>query len=261
MSEQMNEQTLQDQHLDMMIRLAFFKDEEEAIQQLLDEPDPTLTPQEEIMANQAFLNAMRVSEAKNRRERITLFTSKTKKIFPRIIQVAASIVLIIGIATPIAIAASSEFRSRVMQLLLEIDSENNEAHFSFQENNSATFYVPDSWKGKYYPSYIPENFEIEYTNSFGDRIRMTTVDNQMISFAEFDENVGLTVGIENASMSTIYLNNNTVAYLTDGYAFDIHGVSIVWAVDDKWFDLATNNIDTSEAIRIAESVKKIILEN
>lgn len=260
MSGQINEQTIQDQHLDMMIRLAFLKNEEEAVQQLLDAPDPILTPQEESTANRLFLNALQIAEANKRRDKFTRFTSKTKSVFPRIIQVAACIVLIVGIVTPIAIATSSEFRSRVMRLLLEIDNEKNEAHFSFREDDSAAFYAPEPWKGKYYPSYIPEKFEIEYINSIGNRIRLTTADHQMISFAELDENVGLTVGIDNTLMSTIYLNNNTAAYLTDGYALDIHGVSIVWATDDKWFDLTTNNIDTSEAIRIAESVKKIIPE-
>ena len=257
MSEQMNRQTLQDQHLDMMIRLAFLKDEEEAIQQLLDESDPTLTPQQESIANQLFRNALRAAEARNRRDKITLFVSKTKKIFPRLIQIAASIVLIIGIATPIAIAASSEFRSRVMQLLLEIDDEKNEAHFSFQENRNIDFFVPEIWEGQYYPSYIPRGFNIVDYDSIFHCIEFEDANGSKILFSEYDENITSMSGTENATINKVYISGKE-GTLIDGYTDGIHCVNIIWATDTKWFELMTYGLNTSEVLLIAESVRTII---
>ena len=129
MSQQSDRRTLQDRHLDMMIQLAFMRDEEEEIQKLLETPDPTLSPEEEEEAKRIFQVAIDKSEKKERRKKIIQFSSAAKKAVPKFIQVAASIILIVGIATPIALANSAYFRSRVMMLLAEIDNEEGEAHF------------------------------------------------------------------------------------------------------------------------------------
>ena len=97
MSQQSDRRALQDRHLDMMIQLAFMKDEEEEIQKLLDTPDPALSPEEEEEAKRIFQVAIDKSEKKKRRKKIVLFSYATKKVVPKFIQVAASIILIAGI--------------------------------------------------------------------------------------------------------------------------------------------------------------------
>jgi len=256
MSQQSDRRTLQDRHLDMMIQLAFMKEEEEEIQKILDTPDPTLSPEEEEEAKRIFQVAIDKSEKKERRKKIIQFSSAAKKVVPKFVQVAASIILIAGIATPIALANSAYFRSRVMQLLAEIDNENQEAHFSFEEDAESSFSVPEVWTGMYYPSYIPSDFEvIDYVDLFHS-IELAADDNKTILFSELDEETTEMRGTENAVISTTVIRG-AEATIIDGYHNNIHNVTIVWALDNNWFDLVTYGIETGEAIRIAESVRMI----
>lgn len=256
MSQQSDRGTIQDRHLDTMIQLAYLKDEEEEIHALLNSPDPILTPEEEKQANQIFQIAIEKAKQNDRKKKIIQFTSATKKIFPRIIQVAAAIILIIGIATPIALANSSFFRSKVMQLLINIDNEHEEAFFSFEEDTESAFYIPEVWNGQYFPSYIPKNFQVNYYNDYFHTIEFVADEDTRIVFSELSEGMSEMRGTENASVSTIYIRGSE-ATLIDGYHNNVHNVTVVWALDNNWFDLMTYGIDTSEALHIAESVRII----
>ena len=65
------------------------------------------------------------------------------------------------------IAASAEVRSKVIQLLVNIDRKNNVINYDFVENPDRAFTVPEKWTGEYFISYIPEGMEViralEYT--------------------------------------------------------------------------------------------------
>lgn len=50
--------------------------------------------------------------------------------------------MLLALATPIALANSETFRSKVLQLLMEFDNEKGEAYFSFVPDDSAGFEVP-----------------------------------------------------------------------------------------------------------------------
>ena len=257
MSQHSERRTLQDRHLDMMIQLAFMKDEEEEIQKFLDTPDPTLSPEEEEEAKMIFQMAIDKSEKKERRKKIIQFSSAVKKVVPIFVQAAASIILIAGIAMPIALANSAYFRSKVMMLLAEIDNEKGEAHFSFEEDTSSSFIVPDVWKGTYYPSYIPAQYEIMWSSEVYPCVELRKPDGGQIILMEMDEDAYATTGTEGGTITVISIQGKE-AYLLDGINNGIHASNIIWAMDDKWFQVITYNIDTSETIKIAESVRKII---
>ena len=257
MSQQSVRRTLQDRHLDMMIQLAFMKDEEEEIQKLLDTPDPTLSPEEEEEAKRIFQVAIDKSEKKERRNKMVQFSSVAKKVVPRFIQLAASIILIAGIATPIALANSAYFRSRVMMLLAKIDNEKGEAHFSFEEDSNASFYVPPIWTGEYYPSYIPDNFELVAYDEENPYVELRSPNGAQIFFIEMDKDVYAMSGTEGASVLQIVINGRP-AYIIDDSSDNEHSTDVIWALDTKWFRVITYNLDTSVTIRIADSVKKII---
>lgn len=52
---------------------------------------------------------------------------------------AALLILLLAAAMPIAVANSTEFRAKVMQLLVRIDQSRNEAHFSYVEVKGLLF--------------------------------------------------------------------------------------------------------------------------
>lgn len=49
-----------------------------------------------------------------------------------------------------------------------------------------------------------------------------------------------------------------MAQVIDGYDDGMHTVTITWANDTNWFVVATNDVDTDEALAVAYSVREIV---
>ncbi|MBQ9264597.1 MAG: DUF4367 domain-containing protein [Clostridia bacterium] len=259
----MSKPSYQDQHLDLMIEMAFTQLEAEEVEQLINEPDPVLTSEEMARADRAFQFAMSRSaqqkKAEKRKERKSLVFAGLRYAATAV----AAIFVLALIALPITFAASAEFRSAVMRLFVEIDDVHKEAHFSFQPADQPTQEpvavpsVPEGWRGEYYPAYLPDGFSVDHINSFGDRIEWLKGDEAKITFFELDETAGLTSGTEGAERIEQILIQGNEGVLIVGDALNIHSVSITWAMKDHWFDLVTNGLSEDEAIRIAESVRPV----
>ena len=250
---------MQEQHLDMMIKLAFDMEDAEEVQRILDEPDPELSAEEEAFANAIFAKALESSEQQSKRERRRRYAANVRRILPRLVEAAACLILVAAIATPVALASSATFRSRIMQLLMEMDSEKGEAYFSFVEDEAKAFWIPEGWQGAYYPSYIPKGYEIYDFNPFFTMIEYRNAEGNQLYFDEYDQNTDLLAGTENSTVSAITINGHS-GYMIEGIAIDgiTHAVTIVWQNDSKWFSVTGFGISSSEAITVATSVKKII---
>lgn len=124
---------LQEEHLDTMIRLAFELEETEEISGYLESPDPDLPPESEKLADQALLSAFARSDAQSRTHRRRQWQTAAVRVIPRVVNIAACIILLLAAATPVALANSATFRSRVMELLVEFDHDKGEAYFSLVE--------------------------------------------------------------------------------------------------------------------------------
>ena len=252
---------LQEHHLDAMLKLAFDHMDAKEVQQLVDEPDPELTPQEEEMADEIFLMALAKVDKQEKEVRQRKRNSSLKRAFPRIIQVAAAIVLVFAIATPIAFATSAQFRSRVMQLLIEFDYEQGGVYYRFVEDPDASFAVPEGWEGEYFPSYIPDGFSVWNIDLLLSTVEFRSdVDaegNEQIFYGEFGEDSVGYSGTDNTTMSYVDISGQP-GQVIDGYTGSLHTVTVTWASDDKWFFVITYDMETQEALRIANSVKKIL---
>lgn len=252
---------LQDEHLDAMIKLAFDLDDAEQARRLLESPDPELTPDEERLADEILALALARAEQQHHKSRQQSFAKTARKVLPFVINTAACIILLLAIATPVAIANSATFRSKVMQLLVEFDNEKGEAYFSFVADGSAEFDVPDRWMGSYFPSYIPEGFSIyAWDPDFGEPfIEYRNEANNQLYFDEMDEDTTMMAGTDNAIIRNVDVNGST-AVLIEGYAID--GVTwvanITWQNDVKWFSIVTFGLPTDEALQVARSVRQIV---
>lgn len=250
---------MQEQHLDMMIKLAFDMEDAEEVQRILDEPDPELSAEDEAFTNAIFANVLDVSEQQSRKERRQRYAAKVRRIFPRLVEVAACLILAAAIATPVALASSATFRSKVMQLLLKMDNEKGEAYFSFVEDEAAEFWVPEGWQGSYYPSYIPKGYEVYDFDPFFTMIEYRNAEDDQLYFDEYDEDTDLLAGIEDSNVRAITINGHS-GYIIDGVAIDgvKHAVTIIWQNDSKWFAITGFGISSYEAMTVATSVKQII---
>lgn len=182
---------------------------------------------------------------------------------PRFIEAAACVVLVLGIAAPFAIANVESIRSAVMKMLIRIDWEKGEMQMNFVEDNDAFFDVPGDWQGEYFPSYLPEGFEVTWrsSSSVNPCIEYTSESGvQVVSFGEASSNTAGVYGIEGAAISTIDINGHTAVVIETKYPQNEadHYIGITWDNGEKWFSVDTSGVSKEEAVKIARSVKRII---
>lgn len=251
----------QDEHMDVLIRLAFKYEDALVAQQIADEEiEKPLTEEEKQFADRVLHTAWgKIDQEKVKQRRSRQHTNATF-FFQRLIPIAACIVLLTNIAIPVAIASSAFLRSKVLELLISIDEEQKSARFLFSEDEAQSFVVPVEWEGTYFPAYIPDGYtvaaydswesvyyEIEYSNSADGLIR----------FHEYGSESGGSSGVEGATVSYVTINDRTAFVIQ---AQESSYIEINWNTDDRWLRLQTTGIDYEEAIQIAESVKIIIKE-
>lgn len=258
MSEE-NLEALREQHLDMMLHLAFLQEEDEEIERLLNTPVPELTEEQEALTEKAFQKAVACSERLRKAEAHKRHMVTIRSVARRGIEVAACAIVIVGIALPVAFATSSAFRSRVMQLLISYDQSKQEASFSFEEEPSLSFVVPEEWQGLYYPSSIPENFSMASCSTMLPKVTYRDESGADFIFSEYDDSFTSTLGTEGGEVSEVMIGSQE-GHLVEGRADGIHTIDLVWAVEDRWFHLSALNMERDEVIRIAESVRRIVAE-
>lgn len=252
-------EALQDQHLDMMLHLAFLQEEDEELERLLNTPAPELTAEQEALTERAFQKAMACSERQRKAEAHKRRMAMARSVAKRGVEAAACFFVIVGIALPVAFATSSTFRSRVMQLLISYDQSKQEASFSFEEEPSLSFAVPEQWEGVYYPSYIPERFSMDSCSTMLPKVTYRDANGADFVFSEYDDSFTSTLGTEGGEVSDILIGS-LEGHMVESNADGIHTIDLVWAVDDRWFHLSALNMERDEVIRIAESVRRIVTE-
>lgn len=109
--------------------------------------------------------------------------------------------------------------------------------------------VPEEWQGKYYLSYIPEGYELEYANWFG----VCYVDAHGGEL-RFDENMhgdSGDVDTENAVVSNAALNGVGAMIVEKG-----GWTTVFWSMDNRYFVVEIHE-NRETALRIAAGVRPI----
>lgn len=244
-----NYDEIQDEYLDSLIRLAYKNAEALEAQRLMEEDDNASDPvpaDDKDAVFQMFLDKMERLEGREQRKARVI---PWKKALPRLVNIAACIVVILGIAAPFAIAYVEPIRVRVMQLLIDIKDDHTE--LSFVEDTDAEFYVPEGYMGRYYPTYIPEGFELtDVSVLFYD----TTYQNKAgakIYYSECTEDDEIDINTEGAILSHATVNG-AEAFVAEQETY----VIITWALEDRYFVIiADTSLD--EALKMARSVRRI----
>ena len=249
---------LQNEHMDELIRLAFKYENELVVEALVDEAEnfpaveePKCNPPIIDIAWGKLKQEQKVQQKKNRKQTI-------RRVFPRFIEVAACIILILGIAAPIAVANNAYFRSKVMQFLLTFNENEGTIEVHFDEVEDAAFNVPVEWEGAYYLSMIPEGYTIVYNDSWEGlyfEILYENADKKRIRFIETGGLSAGSIGTENAEVSYIDVNGIPALIVV---ANDKEYIEINWSCEDRWLTLITEGIKYDETIKIVESIRRII---
>lgn len=249
----------QDEHLNVMIALAFDLDDAEAVQQLSETDDPALTADDESRAALLLSSAFTKAEQQQRQTRANGFRAMLRKMLPAALRAAACLLLILTVSFSVAFATSAVFRSKVMTLVVRIDEERNWVFVDFLEDQDSAFDVPQDWTGLYFPSALPDGYVISMTDSTPPRIIYQNPLGQNFCYAEYDEADSITVSTENATTRFINIGG-IVAHLVESESSDgsAHVTTITWTNDHRWFSLTGENMTLDTLVKIAASVRKII---
>lgn len=161
----------------------------------------------------------------------------------RAVQVAAMAAVLLTISFGSALAAIRMVEAGILRLDVRINE--NGTIFRLVEMERKVE-VPEGWRGKYYPSYIPEGYLI---SSVGDGwVAYKNGNGQELYFDESIYGYRKTVDTENSIVSRVTLNG-VEAMVVEKVGRTI----VVWSSDDRYFIISINE-NREVALRIAASV-------
>ena len=133
---------IQDAHLDQMIRLAFAQEAALLAQEWMAQSETPETPQEQERAERLLRQMRAQIDREERAVRRRSRSARLRRIVPRVVEIAACVVLAVAVATPFAIANVEFIRSAVMKLLIRIDWDEGVMQMNLVEDEGAAFDVP-----------------------------------------------------------------------------------------------------------------------
>lgn len=187
--------------------------------------------------------ALKLIERKLNKRLRRQFVSKT---LPHTLQIVTISLLLFFIGLTTAIATVQPVRLRILDFIAKIEENYSEISL-FNDIDKAV--VPSEWKGKYYPSYIPEPFEFSHIDDLFSIAFYNTKDGRAFQFSEFSDADYSSINIDEGNVFDVYINDCSGIAISNG-----EYTNITWCIDDTYLYLHfSGNLD--EAKRIAESVK------
>ena len=107
-----NYDSIQDAHLDHLIRLAYRQADALEARELLENAPRELSPEEEALCGRAYARFQEKARALEAEEKCRNHPQRWKRRLSRGIGIAACVVLLLGIAAPIAVARVEFTRTR-----------------------------------------------------------------------------------------------------------------------------------------------------
>ena len=164
---------------------------------------------------------------------------------------AALGILCIGLTT--AFASSAPFRVRVFSMFKKDHGQYTTV--KLQENEQKSFDVPNGWEGMYYPTYIPDGFEVINVENLSEQIFLISFENknnEYLTFEEMTEDAESNIDTENARVYYTEIHGNTA--LVSAKA-DLTIVS--WNEQNRILSVVFDGDVEEDALKVAKSVTRI----
>lgn len=165
--------------------------------------------------------------------------------------VAALGILCIGLTT--AFASSETFRVRVFSMFAE--DHGQYTAIGLREDEQKAFDVPKGWEGMYYPTYIPDGFEVINVENLSEQIFLISFENknnEYLTFEEMTEDAESNIDTENAQVYYTEIHGNTA--LVSAKA-DLTIVS--WNEQNRILSVVFDGEVEEDALKVAKSVTQI----
>ena len=202
-----------------------------------------------------FLEANREKRMKKMMRRLRWISLKKQffTVVPRTMRfaVAALGILCIGLTT--AFASSETFRVRVFSMFAE--DHGQYTAIGLREDEQNAFDVPNGWEGMYYPTYIPDGFEVINVESLSEQIFLISFENknnEYLTFEEMTEDAESNIDTENAQVYYTEIHGNTALVSVKA---DLTVVS--WNEQNRILSVVFDGEMEEDALKVAKSVTRI----
>ena len=220
-----------------------------------EEADSLLESSPEDQRYLEFLETSREKRMKKMMRRLRWISLKKQffTVVPRTMRfaVAALGILCIGLTT--AFASSETFRVRVFSMFAE--DRGQYTAIGLREDEQKAFDVPNGWEGMYYPTYIPDGFEVINVENLSEQIFLISFENknnEYLTFEEMTEDAESNIDTENAQVYYTEIHGNTA--LVSAKA-DLTIVS--WNEQNRILSVVFDGEMEEDALKVAKSVTRI----
>ena len=202
-----------------------------------------------------FLETSREKRMKKMMRRLRWISLKKQffTVVPRTMRfaVAALGILCIGLTT--AFASSETFRVRVFSMFAE--DHGQYTAIGLREDEQKAFDVPNGWEGMYYPTYIPDGFEVINVENLSEQIFLISFENknnEYLTFEEMTEDAESNIDTENAQVYYTEIHGNTALVSVKA---DLTIVS--WNEQNRILSVVFDGEMEEDALKVAKSVTRI----
>ena len=202
-----------------------------------------------------FLEANREKRMEKMMRRLRWISLKKQffTVMPRTMRfaVAALGILCIGLTT--AFASSETFRVRVFSMFAE--DHGQYTAIGLREDEQKAFDVPNGWEGMYYPTYIPDGFEVINVENLSEQIFLISFENknnEYLTFEEMTEDAESNIDTENARVYYTEIHGNTALVSVKA---DLTIVS--WNEQNRILSVVFDGEMEEDALKVAKSVTRI----
>ena len=220
-----------------------------------EEADSLLESSPEDQRYLEFLETSREKRMKKMRRRLRWISLKKQffTVVPRTMRfaVAALGILCIGLTT--AFASSETFRVRVFSMFAE--DHGQYTAIGLREDEQKAFDVPNGWEGMYYPTYIPDGFEVISVENLSEQIFLISFENknnEYLTFEEMTEDAESNIDTENARVYYTEIHGNTALVSVKA---DLTIVS--WNEQNRILSVVFDGDVEEDALKVAKSVTRI----
>lgn len=219
------------------------------------EADSLLESSPEDQRYLEFLETSREKRMKKMMRRLRWISLKKQffTVAPRTMRfaVAALGILCIGLTT--AFASSETFRVRLFSMFAE--DHGQYTAIGLREDEQKAFDVPNGWEGMYYPTYIPDGFEVINVESLSEQIFLISFENknnEYLTFEEMTEDAESNIDTENAQVYYTEIHGNTALVSVKA---DLTIVS--WNDKNRIISVVFDGEMEEDALKVAKSVTRI----
>lgn len=220
-----------------------------------EEADSLLESSPEDQCYLEFLETSREKRMEKMMRRLRWISLKKQffTVVPRTMRfaVAALGILCIGLTT--AFASSETFRVRVFSMFAE--DHGQYTAIGLREDEQKTFDVPNGWEGMYYPTYIPDGFEVINVENLSEQIFLISFENknnEYLTFEEMTEDAESNIDTENAQVYYTKIHGNTALVSVKA---DLTIVS--WNEQNRILSVVFDGEMEEDALKVAKSVTRI----